>query len=51
MLKVCESSDPDQLTRIHAQSALAELGDAMKLILFPDSQKLCKKISVLDHIN
>ncbi|XP_019850388.1 PREDICTED: transport and Golgi organization protein 6 homolog isoform X1 [Amphimedon queenslandica] len=53
MLKVCESSDPDQLTRTHAQSALAELGDVMKLILFPppNSQKLCKKISVLDHIN
>lgn len=51
MLKFCESSDPDQLTRSHAQAALGELGEVMKQLLFPPTpQKLSKKISILDHM-
>jgi hypothetical protein len=48
-LKSAGSSDPDQLVRAHAYTALSELDSIMKQLLFP-AQSLTKKISILDHM-
>lgn len=46
MLKVVESTDPDDMTRLHAQTALDELNNITREYLFPEPS-FTKRIQVL----